>query len=71
MSERIEKGQGSKDNNGEEEERPGSVIEGYVDCNAQLWRLRKERLRLIGSNCGGCGGRHFPARAVCPDCGAS
>lgn len=32
------------------------------------WRLRGERLRLQGNECEICGTKHFPPRAVCPDC---
>ena len=35
----------------------------------RFWRLRNQRLRLEGSNCGGCGKLHYPPRLVCPDCG--
>jgi uncharacterized OB-fold protein len=32
------------------------------------WRLQKERYRLIGAECEGCGAKLFPARQVCPKC---
>lgn len=32
------------------------------------WRLRGERLRLEGNQCGVCGEKHFPPKMVCPDC---
>lgn len=35
----------------------------------EIWRLRKQRLQLIGSNCGACLIVHFPPREICPDCG--
>ena len=35
------------------------------------WRLRKQRLRMEGSNCFECGEVHFPPRPVCPDCNSS
>jgi len=34
-------------------------------------RTTKQRYRLEGSNCSGCGIKHFPPREVCPDCGRS
>lgn len=33
-----------------------------------IWRLRGPFLRLEGTNCQECGGRHFPGRTVCPEC---
>lgn len=33
------------------------------------WRLRKQRLGLVGEVCGCCGDKIFPPRDVCPDCG--
>jgi uncharacterized OB-fold protein len=33
-----------------------------------IWRLRVERLRLVGSNCQSCGRVHFPLRRICPEC---
>lgn len=35
----------------------------------EYWRTRGQRLRMEGSNCPGCGEKHFPPRVVCPDCG--
>ncbi len=32
------------------------------------WRLKDERLRLEGDQCQICGTKHFPKKAVCPDC---
>ena len=37
---------------------------------SQHWRLRKARYSLVGSACGVCGAKSFPAREVCPVCGA-
>ncbi|BCX14725.1 MAG: hypothetical protein KatS3mg088_408 [Patescibacteria group bacterium] len=37
----------------------------------RFWRLKGQLLRLEGSNCQGCGIKHFPPRTVCPDCGLS
>lgn len=34
------------------------------------WRLKAERYRLVGDVCQNCDEKHFPAREVCPDCGA-
>ncbi len=36
---------------------------------SQHWRLRKARYSLVGSECA-CGHKSFPAREVCPVCGA-
>ena len=36
---------------------------------AELCRTRDIRLRMVGSNCECCGGKHFPPRDICPDCG--
>jgi len=33
-----------------------------------LRRTNAQRYRLVGSNCGRCGIRHFPPRPVCPEC---
>jgi uncharacterized OB-fold protein len=35
----------------------------------RFWRLKGQLLRLEGSNCSHCGIKHFPPRAICPDCG--
>ncbi|MCZ7547453.1 MAG: zinc ribbon domain-containing protein [Anaerolineae bacterium] len=36
---------------------------------SQHWRLKKARYNLVGSECA-CGHKSFPAREVCPVCGA-
>lgn len=36
---------------------------------ARLHRLTSAFYRLEGSNCSGCGVKHFPSRPTCPDCG--
>ena len=33
------------------------------------WRLKKQRLALIGEVCPHCQAKIFPARDVCPECG--
>lgn len=38
---------------------------------SSYWRTSEQRLRLVGSNCSGCGRKHFPPRDVCPECGRS
>lgn len=37
---------------------------------SQHWRLKKARYNLVGSECPRCGHKAFPAREVCPVCGA-
>lgn len=32
------------------------------------WRNKKQLLRLIGEECGGCGAKLFPPRDICPEC---
>lgn len=32
------------------------------------WRLQRQRYRLEGVECGGCGAKLFPPRKVCPGC---
>ena len=32
------------------------------------WRLKKQRYRLIGEQCGKCDAKIFPPRDVCPNC---
>ena len=33
-----------------------------------IWRGNKERYRLLGSVCEGCGKDYFPQRRICPNC---
>ncbi len=33
------------------------------------WRLKEQRLRLIGEICENCDKKIFPPRDICPDCG--
>lgn len=35
----------------------------------KVWRLKKERLKFMGQECGSCGEKIFPPKAVCPNCG--
>jgi len=36
---------------------------------ARHWRLRKQRLNLIGEECPHCEVKIFPPRDICPRCG--
>ena len=35
---------------------------------ARHWRLKEQRLRLIGEVCGHCEAKIFPPRDICPNC---
>lgn len=35
---------------------------------ARHWRQQDQRYNLAGSQCGICGGHHFPKRTMCPTC---
>jgi len=35
---------------------------------ARHWRLREQRLRLVGEVCGNCEAKIFPPRDICPHC---
>ena len=34
------------------------------------WRVRNQRLRLVGEVCPKCGAKLFPPRDICPECSA-
>lgn len=36
---------------------------------ARHWRLKDQRYRLIGEECGHCENKIFPPRDICPNCG--
>jgi len=46
----------------------GFLFFGGKISPSSIWRTNAQRYRLVGSNCGGCGIRHFPPRPVCPEC---
>lgn len=36
---------------------------------SRMWRIRKQRLDLVGEVCPHCDHKIFPPRDVCPNCG--